>query len=212
MSGAAAGKLLPVSSPAPRLRERLADVAAGYVAVWATLPLLVYLQPSPHVGVQAVAWAVFALGWLVLVAYLAAWLRLLRVGALAWAWVAGTAGLLLPFGLSVPLAEKLFADPRVVFQFTSVGAVLAVGVGLFVGCVLGVMSGLHLSGLARRIDEARRRHLCPACGYDLRATADPDGPLLPRCPECGYVRIRPPATLRVGQTPVAATERPEVRG
>ena len=26
---------------------------------------------------------------------------------------------------------------------------------------------------------------CQSCGYDLRATAHPNGPLLPRCPECG---------------------------
>jgi hypothetical protein len=26
---------------------------------------------------------------------------------------------------------------------------------------------------------------CPACGYDLRATAEQGGPLLPKCPECG---------------------------
>lgn len=27
--------------------------------------------------------------------------------------------------------------------------------------------------------------LCVGCGYDLRATADPSGPRLARCPECG---------------------------
>jgi hypothetical protein len=36
----------------------------------------------------------------------------------------------------------------------------------------------------------RRRRLahpgrCPSCGYDLRATPNADGPLLPHCPECG---------------------------
>ena len=29
--------------------------------------------------------------------------------------------------------------------------------------------------------------LCPACGYDLRATPEGGGPLLARCPECGAV-------------------------
>jgi hypothetical protein len=34
---------------------------------------------------------------------------------------------------------------------------------------------------------SRRRppHTCPGCGYDLRATADPAGPRLSTCPECG---------------------------
>jgi hypothetical protein len=32
-----------------------------------------------------------------------------------------------------------------------------------------------------------RRGLCVRCGYDLRATPQPGGPLLARCPECGRV-------------------------
>jgi hypothetical protein len=37
----------------------------------------------------------------------------------------------------------------------------------------------------RRKSRRRPPHACPACGYDLRATADPAGPRLPACPECG---------------------------
>jgi hypothetical protein len=41
-----------------------------------------------------------------------------------------------------------------------------------------------------------RRHrrpppACRTCGYDLRATADATGPLLPTCPECGAVPEKP---------------------
>jgi hypothetical protein len=38
----------------------------------------------------------------------------------------------------------------------------------------------------------RGRHgLCVACGYDLRATAEAGGALLPICPECGIERAHP---------------------
>ena len=39
----------------------------------------------------------------------------------------------------------------------------------------------------RRREKARRVRLglCLQCGYDTRATPDPNGPRLPQCPECG---------------------------
>ena len=39
----------------------------------------------------------------------------------------------------------------------------------------------------RKARRARRKGLCPACGYDLRATPEGGGALLGRCPECGAV-------------------------
>jgi hypothetical protein len=51
---------------------------------------------------------------------------------------------------------------------------------------------LPLSALRRRLRDRRliRQGRCRACGYDLRATPQEGGALLPRCPECGTI---PPA-------------------
>ena len=43
---------------------------------------------------------------------------------------------------------------------------------------------------ARRV----RLGLCLQCGYDTRATPDPNGPRLPQCPECGRETVAPHKT------------------
>jgi hypothetical protein len=45
---------------------------------------------------------------------------------------------------------------------------------------LYLVHGIIVDLRSRVRDERRARGLCPACGYDLRATPD-------RCPECGQV-------------------------
>jgi hypothetical protein len=46
---------------------------------------------------------------------------------------------------------------------------------------------------ARQRRLRRAWNLCRNCGYDVRATPEATGPLLPRCPECGAVV--PPARI-----------------
>ncbi len=52
-------------------------------------------------------------------------------------------------------------------------------------CLLLAIAPARWLVLKRREIRNGPHHLCKTCGYDLRATADADGPLLERCPECG---------------------------
>jgi hypothetical protein len=52
---------------------------------------------------------------------------------------------------------------------------------------LALLFGVVPARAYRRWRSTTRRppHVCVTCGYDLRATADPAGPRLATCPECG---------------------------
>jgi hypothetical protein len=54
---------------------------------------------------------------------------------------------------------------------------------LLPGCVFAPLLCLRRRRQQRLL--SRIGH-CPTCGYDLRATPDPSGQFLPRCPECGH--------------------------
>lgn len=56
---------------------------------------------------------------------------------------------------------------------------------VFLGTPVAITCWVVARANARHRRAFRPRHLCPACGYDLRATPDARGLLLPRCPECG---------------------------
>jgi hypothetical protein len=78
---------------------------------------------------------------------------------------------------------------RAPLDYDDPGFAIAVGVPCWMVAVLLALWPMactvrHLGRVyvARR---RARRGCCPACGYDLRATADPRGPTLTRCPECG---------------------------
>ncbi|HYE17335.1 MAG TPA: hypothetical protein VEA69_02765 [Tepidisphaeraceae bacterium] len=57
----------------------------------------------------------------------------------------------------------------------------------------GVLPLAWVALTVRRVRHRRRaaRHCCQSCGYDLRATPDPGGAVLPTCPECGTPRAGP---------------------
>lgn len=68
----------------------------------------------------------------------------------------------------------------------------------FLACATSALPLLWLAGNCHRRIIRRRnlRGLCPACGYDLRASSD-------RCPECGGAVVRT-ETERVGIEPTSA--------
>ena len=59
-------------------------------------------------------------------------------------------------------------------------SLLAIAATVFVPVVLLVSLLVWLDARKRQREGAREASLCPACGYDLRATPG-------RCPECGTV-------------------------
>jgi hypothetical protein len=61
---------------------------------------------------------------------------------------------------------------------------LVVLLSLTVGATWGVFRLVKYCAGGRPASQAARG-LCARCGYDVRATARPGGPRLPRCPECG---------------------------
>ena len=70
------------------------------------------------------------------------------------------------------------------------------GFGVFLLCFPVVVLSLTVGGMwgalrlvkhyaGGRAASRAARGLCTRCGYDVRATSRPEGPRLPRCPECG---------------------------
>jgi len=72
----------------------------------------------------------------------------------------------------------VYAPIVVAYQITAV----PFAVPALVFAVLGLLPWVRRRRSARRREEWVRRGLCPACGYDLRATET-------RCPECGALLV-----------------------
>jgi len=109
---------------------------------------------------------------------------------LCWRMIGGNPGVIagvLPYApLWIPWILAMFVStlidhrvPPIVSSFVTIHP----GRSLFIMLSYAAIFGVGFRVVGRKSLAARREMagLCPACGYDLRATAD-------RCPECGQVR------------------------
>ena len=112
------------------------------------------------------------------------WWRALAV--VSWVWAAGcVAGVL---GLPVISVVFLSRSSEGGFRWTGAGSAVGVAVAVLLVLLVQLGASLRLYFWAREHHRLPARHVCPSCGYDLRATPLPSGPLLERCPECGWIR------------------------
>lgn len=119
-----------------------------------------------------------------------AWIRgAVQFGGQGWRWARESEADAWPAGFWLSRCGPLrwhFSDsngPDGTYHYRAVAAPL-----WLVALAAGAWPVTYITLLIRRRRKRRRLALigcCQTCGYDLRATAEKNGLLLPRCPECG---------------------------